>query len=166
MVKGDIDPNKPTLVRVHSECLTGDIFGSLRCDCGDQLLTALQQIDSEGCGVLLYIRQEGRGIGLVNKLKAYALQDQGLDTVEANEKLGFKSDLRDYGIGVQILLDLGVKKMRLMTNNPKKLVGIGGYGMDIVEQVPIEIEPNRHNRGYLECKKLKMGHLLNFDSVS
>jgi len=166
MVKGEIDPEKPVLVRVHSECLTGDIFGSLRCDCGDQLLTALQQIDSEGSGALLYIRQEGRGIGLVNKLKAYALQDQGLDTVEANEKLGFKSDLRDYGIGVQILLDLGVKKMRLMTNNPKKLIGIGGYGIDIVEQVPIQIEPNRHNRGYLECKKLKMGHLLNFDSVS
>jgi 3,4-dihydroxy 2-butanone 4-phosphate synthase/GTP cyclohydrolase II len=166
LVKGEIDSNKPILVRVHSECLTGDIFGSLRCDCGDQLLTALQRIDHEGCGVLLYIRQEGRGIGLVNKLKAYALQDQGLDTVEANEKLGFKSDLRDYGIGVQILLDLGIKKMRLMTNNPKKLIGLGGYGMDIVEQVPIEIEPNEHNQGYLECKKIKMGHLLHISSVS
>ena len=166
LVKGEIEPDKPVLVRVHSECLTGDTFGSLRCDCGEQLLTALQKIDNEGSGVLLYIRQEGRGIGLVNKLKAYALQDQGLDTVEANEKLGFKSDLRDYGIGVQILLDLGIKKMRLMTNNPKKLIGIGGYGMDIVEQVPIEIEPNRHNQGYLECKKLKMGHLLNISSVS
>jgi len=166
LVKGEIDSDKPVLVRVHSECLTGDIFGSLRCDCGDQLLTALQKIDHDGCGVLLYMRQEGRGIGLVNKLKAYALQDQGLDTVEANEKLGFKSDLREYGIGVQILLDLGVKKMRLMTNNPKKLIGLGGYDMDIVEQVPIEIEPNEHNQGYLECKQLKMGHLLHISSVS
>jgi len=163
MVKGEIDSDKPVLVRVHSECLTGDIFGSLRCDCGDQLLTAMQQIDEEGAGVLLYIRQEGRGIGLVNKLRAYALQDQGLDTVEANEKLGFKSDIRNYGIGAQILVDLGVRQMRLMTNNPKKVIGLEGYGLRIIEQVPIEVEPNRHNQGYLECKKLKMGHLLNMD---
>ena len=153
------------LVRVHSECLTGDIFGSLRCDCGDQLHTAMEMMDKEGAGVLLYIRQEGRGIGLVNKIKAYALQDQGLDTVEANERLGFKPDLRNYGIGAQILVDLGVKKMRLLTNNPKKMVGLEGYGLSIVEQMPIEIEPNEYNRCYLECKKLKMGHLLNIDTV-
>ena len=165
MVKGIIDPDKPVLVRVHSECLTGDIFGSLRCDCGDQLHKAMQMIENEGAGVLLYIRQEGRGIGLVNKLKAYALQDQGLDTVEANEKLGFKSDLRNYGIGAQILVDLGVRKMRLLTNNPKKMIGLEGYGLSIVEQVPIEITPNEFNRSYLECKKLKMGHLLNIDAT-
>lgn len=165
MVKGIIDPDKPVLVRVHSECLTGDIFGSLRCDCGDQLHKAMQMIEKEGAGVLLYIRQEGRGIGLVNKLKAYALQDQGLDTVEANEKLGFKSDLRNYGIGAQILVDLGVRKMRLLTNNPKKMIGLEGYGLSIVEQVPIEITPNEFNRSYLECKKLKMGHLLNIDAT-
>ena len=165
MVKGEIDSNKPILVRVHSECLTGDIFGSLRCDCGEQLKKAMIQIEKEGCGVLLYIRQEGRGIGLINKLKAYALQDQGLDTVEANEELGFKPDLRNYGIGAQILVDLGIKKMRLMTNNPKKMVGLEGYGLRIVEQVPIEVEPNQYNKGYLACKKLKMGHLLNIDSI-
>ena len=165
MVKGIIDPDKPVLVRVHSECLTGDIFGSLRCDCGDQLHKAMQMIENEGAGVLLYIRQEGRGIGLVNKLKAYALQDQGLDTVEANNKLGFKSDLRNYGIGAQILVDLGVRKMRLLTNNPKKMIGLEGYGLSIVEQVPIEITPNEFNRSYLECKKLKMGHLLNIDAT-
>ena len=165
MVKGIIDPDKPVLVRVHSECLTGDIFGSLRCDCGDQLHKAMQMIDNEGAGVLLYIRQEGRGIGLVNKLKAYALQDQGLDTVEANKKLGFKSDLRNYGIGAQILVDLGVRKMRLLTNNPKKMIGLEGYGLSIIEQVPIEIAPNEFNRSYLECKKLKMGHLLNIDAT-
>lgn len=164
MVKGDIDPNRPVLVRVHSECLTGDIFGSLRCDCGEQLRRAMQKIDEEGMGVLLYIRQEGRGIGLVNKLKAYNLQDQGLDTVEANEELGFKPDLRNYGIGAQILVDLGVRQMKLLTNNPKKMVGLVGYGLSIVEQVPIEIEPNEHNRCYLECKKLKMGHMLNLDA--
>jgi 3,4-dihydroxy 2-butanone 4-phosphate synthase / GTP cyclohydrolase II len=164
MIKGEIEADKPLLVRVHSECLTGDIFGSLRCDCGDQLLTAMQQMDEEGAGVLLYIRQEGRGIGLVNKLKAYALQDEGLDTVEANEKLGFKSDMRNYGIGAQILVELGVRQMRLMTNNPKKMVGLEGYGLRIIEQVPIEVEPNTHNQGYLECKRLKMGHLLKFDS--
>lgn len=165
MVKGEIDPDKPVLVRVHSECLTGDIFGSLRCDCGDQLHKAMEIINVEGCGVLLYIRQEGRGIGLVNKLKAYALQDQGLDTVQANAELGFKPDQRNYGIGAQILVNLGVKKMRLMTNNPKKMVGLGGYGLRIVEQIPIEIKPNEFNRCYLECKKLKMGHLLNIDAA-
>jgi len=165
LVKGEIDPEKPILVRVHSECLTGDIFGSLRCDCGDQLHKAMEMMDKEGAGVLLYIRQEGRGIGLVNKLKAYVLQDQGLDTVEANEELGFKPDLRNYGIGAQVLVDLGVRKMKLITNNPKKMIGLQGYGLSIVEQVPIEIKPNKYNKGYLECKKLKMGHLLNIDAM-
>ena len=165
MVKGEIDPDKPVLVRVHSECLTGDIFGSLRCDCGEQLHKAMGMIDKDGSGVLLYIRQEGRGIGLVNKLKAYSLQDQGLDTVEANEQLGFKPDLRNYGIGAQILVELGVGKMRLLTNNPKKMVGLEGYGLSIIEQIPIEIEPNEFNRHYLECKKLKMGHLFNIDAT-
>ena len=165
LVKGEIDPEKPILVRVHSECLTGDIFGSLRCDCGDQLHKAMEMMDKEGAGVLLYIRQEGRGIGLVNKLKAYVLQDEGLDTVEANEKLGFKPDLRNYGIGAQVLVDLGVRKMKLITNNPKKMIGLQGYGLSIVEQVPIEIKPNKYNKGYLECKKLKMGHLLNIDAM-
>jgi 3,4-dihydroxy 2-butanone 4-phosphate synthase/GTP cyclohydrolase II len=165
MVKGDIDPEKPVLARVHSECLTGDIFGSLRCDCGLQLNQAMSIIEKEGRGVLLYIRQEGRGIGLVNKIKAYALQDQGLDTVEANEELGFKPDMRNYGIGAQILVDLGVRKMRLMTNNPKKMVGLDGYGLSIVEQVRIEVPANIHNKCYLECKKLKMGHLLNVDAA-
>jgi 3,4-dihydroxy 2-butanone 4-phosphate synthase/GTP cyclohydrolase II len=166
LVKGKIDPEKAVLVRVHSECLTGDIFGSLRCDCGDQLQTAMEMIDQEGAGVLLYIRQEGRGIGLVNKIRAYALQDQGLDTVEANERLGFQPDLRNYGIGAQILVDLGVKNMRLLTNNPKKMVGLDGYGLSIVEQMEIETEPNEYNRRYLKCKQLKMGHLLNVDTVS
>ena len=165
MVKGEIDPQQPVLVRVHSECLTGDIFGSLRCDCGPQLQKAMAMIENEGSGVLLYIRQEGRGIGLVNKLRAYALQDEGFDTVEANEKLGFKPDMRNYGIGAQILVDLGVRKMRLLTNNPKKMVGLEGYGLSIVDQVAIEIEPNEYNRCYLECKKLKMGHLLNIDAT-
>ena len=161
LIKGEIDPDKPTLVRVHSECLTGDVFGSMRCDCGDQLHRAMEKVDAEGAGVILYLRQEGRGIGLVNKIKAYALQqEQGMDTVQANEELGFKSDIRNYGIGAQILVDLGVRRMRLMTNNPKKMVGLEGYGLSIVEQVPIEIEPNEHNRCYLNCKKLKMGHLL------
>jgi len=160
MVKGEIEPDKPVLVRVHSECLTGDVFGSLRCDCGGQLHRALKRIESEGVGVLLYLRQEGRGIGLVNKIKAYALQDQGLDTVEANQELGFKPDMRNYGIGAQILVDLGVRQMRLLTNNPKKMIGLQGYGLSVVEQVPIEIEPNEYNRCYLSCKKLKMGHLL------
>ena len=166
LVKGEIDPEKAVLVRVHSECLTGDIFGSLRCDCGDQLQAAMEMIDQEGAGVLLYIRQEGRGIGLVNKIRAYALQDQGLDTVEANERLGFQPDLRNYGIGAQILVDLGVKNMRLLTNNPKKMVGLDGYGLRIVEQMEIETEPNEYNRRYLKCKQLKMGHLLNVDTVS
>ena len=165
MVKGDIDSEKPILVRVHSECLTGDIFGSLRCDCGNQLYRAMEMMKNEGSGVLLYIRQEGRGIGLVNKMKAYALQDKGLDTVEANEKLGFEPDLRNYGIGAQILADLGVRKMRLLTNNPKKIVGLEGYGLSVVEQVPIEIEPNEYNRCYLKCKELKMGHLLNINAA-
>ncbi len=165
MVKGEIDSEKPVLARVHSECLTGDIFGSLRCDCGLQLEQAMTMIEKEGSGVLLYIRQEGRGIGLVNKIKAYALQDQGLDTVEANERLGFKPDMRNYGIGAQILVDLGVRKMKLMTNNPKKMVGLDGYGLSIVEQVPIEVPANIHNKCYLECKKLKMGHLLNVDAA-
>jgi 3,4-dihydroxy 2-butanone 4-phosphate synthase/GTP cyclohydrolase II len=164
MVKGEIDPEKPVLVRVHSECLTGDIFGSLRCDCGPQLQRAMKMIEEDKSGVLLYIRQEGRGIGLVNKLKAYALQDDGLDTVEANEKLGFQPDLRNYGIGAQILVDLGVRKMRLMTNNPKKMVGLDGYGLRIVEQVPIEVPANEYNRCYLECKKFKMGHLIKVDA--
>ncbi len=161
MVKGKIDPEKSILVRVHSECLTGDIFGSMRCDCGDQLHRAMQMMEEEGAGVLLYIRQEGRGIGLVNKIKAYALQDQGHDTVEANEILGFQADLRNYGIGAQILSELGVRKMRLLTNNPKKMVGLEGYKLKIVEQVPIETEPNEFNRCYLQCKKAKMGHTLN-----
>ncbi|MEJ2285654.1 MAG: bifunctional 3,4-dihydroxy-2-butanone-4-phosphate synthase/GTP cyclohydrolase II [Desulfobacterales bacterium] len=164
MVKGEIKPENPVLVRVHSECLTGDIFGSLRCDCGPQLHKAMAKMEEEGCGVLLYIRQEGRGIGLVNKIKAYALQDEGLDTVEANEELGFAPDMRNYGIGAQILVDLGVRKMRLLTNNPKKMVGLDGYGLSIIEQVPIEVEPNKFNKCYLECKKLKMGHMLNVDA--
>ena len=165
MIKGEIDPDKPVLVRVHSECLTGDIFGSMRCDCGPQLRKAMIKMEEEGSGVLLYIRQEGRGIGLVNKIKAYALQDEGFDTVEANEKLGFKPDMRNYGIGAQILVDLGVRKMRLLTNNPKKMVGLDGYGLSIIEQVPIEVAPNEHNKCYLECKKLKMGHTLNMDAI-
>ena len=164
LVKGEIDPAKAVLVRVHSECLTGDIFGSLRCDCGPQLHRAMKMIEEDKSGVLLYIRQEGRGIGLVNKLKAYALQDAGWDTVEANEKLGFQPDQRNYGIGAQILVDLGVRKMRLMTNNPKKMVGLDGYGLSIIEQVPIEVPPNEYNRCYLECKKFKMGHLINVDA--
>jgi 3,4-dihydroxy 2-butanone 4-phosphate synthase/GTP cyclohydrolase II len=164
MVKGEIDPEKPVLVRVHSECLTGDIFGSLRCDCGPQLHKAMAKMEEEGSGVLLYIRQEGRGIGLVNKIKAYALQEDGFDTVEANKKLGFAPDLRNYGIGAQILVDLGVRKMRLLTNNPKKMVGLDGYGLSITEQVPIEVEANDYNRCYLECKKVKMGHMLNVDA--
>ena len=165
MIKGELDAQQPMLVRVHSECLTGDIFGSLRCDCGPQLQQAMSMIDKEGKGALLYIRQEGRGIGLVNKIKAYALQDEGLDTVEANEKLGFKPDMRSYGIGAQILVDLGIREMKLMTNNPKKMVGLDGYGLSIVEQIPIEVEPNEFNKCYLECKKLKMGHLLNLDAT-
>lgn len=164
LVKGEIDPEQPVLVRVHSECFTGDVIKSLRCDCGDQLAKAMMMMDNAGCGVLLYVRQEGRGIGLVNKLKAYCLQDKGWDTVEANQKLGFKADLRNYGIGAQVLVDLGIRKIRLLTNNPKKIIGLQGYGLSIVEQVPIEIEANEYNRCYLECKKLKMGHWLNLDA--
>jgi len=161
LVKGEIDPEEPMLVRVHSECLTGDVFGSQRCDCGPQLHTAMKIIEKEGKGIIVYMHQEGRGIGLVNKLKAYALQDEGKDTVEANEMLGFKSDLRDYGLGAQILVDLGVKKIRLMTNNPKKIVGLEGYGLEIVERVPIQMSPTKNNLKYLETKRKKMGHLLN-----
>jgi len=164
-VRGDIRPGEPTLVRVHSECLTGDAFGSLRCDCGEQLQTALKMIQEEGTGVLLYMRQEGRGIGLLNKIRAYALQDdEGLDTVEANERLGFPPDARDFGVGAQILVNLGVTKMRLLTNNPKKLAGLEGYGLDIVEQIPLEMRPNDKNLEYLRTKREKLGHILNLMS--
>ncbi|MDQ6654340.1 MAG: bifunctional 3,4-dihydroxy-2-butanone-4-phosphate synthase/GTP cyclohydrolase II [Verrucomicrobiota bacterium] len=160
LVKGTIAEDEPVLVRVHSECLTGDVFGSRRCDCGNQLHAALQQISDEGAGVLVYMRQEGRGIGLAAKIHAYKLQEEGLDTVEANVKLGFGSDLRDYGLGAQILSDLGVRKFRFLTNNPKKVVGLEGYGLEMVEQVPIRSESNPHNAKYLETKRVKMGHLL------
>ncbi|HOV87987.1 MAG TPA: bifunctional 3,4-dihydroxy-2-butanone-4-phosphate synthase/GTP cyclohydrolase II [Syntrophobacteraceae bacterium] len=161
LVKGEIDPEEETLVRVHSECITGDVFGSLRCDCGGQLRAALSRIGKEGRGVILYMRNhEGRGIGLLNKIKAYALQEKGYDTVEANQVLGFQPDLRDYGIGAQMLVDLGVRKMRLMTNNPKKVVGLEGYGLKITERVPLEIPPNESNIRYLSTKCTKMGHLL------
>lgn len=161
LVKGTISPKKTTLVRVHSECLTGDVFGSQRCDCGSQLHSAMQQIDAAGAGVLLYMRHhEGRGIGLPAKIHAYKLQEEGLDTVEANERLGFPAELRDYGLGAQILFDLGVRKMRFLTNNPKKVIGLEGYGLEIVEVVPIKAPPNPHNAKYLETKRVKMGHLL------
>jgi 3,4-dihydroxy 2-butanone 4-phosphate synthase/GTP cyclohydrolase II len=160
LVKGEIRPEDKVLVRVHSECLTGDVFGSKRCDCGDQLHKAMEMIRKEGKGVILYMRQEGRGIGLANKLKAYELQDKGLDTVEANIKLGFKPDLRDYGIGAQILVDLGVRKMKLMTNNPKKIIGLEGYGLKVVERVSVESTPHDKNIVYLKTKKKKLGHML------
>ncbi len=159
-VRGDLNGDKPVLARVHSECLTGDVFHSLRCDCGEQIDLAMGAIAEEGSGVFLYMRQEGRGIGLHNKIKAYALQDQGLDTVEANEALGFESDIRDYGIGAQILADLGVKNIKLLTNNPKKVIGLEGYGLQVVETVPIVCKPNPNNRKYLETKRKKMGHML------
>jgi len=159
LTRGEIDPDKPTLVRVHSECLTGDVFQSKRCDCGGQLAAALERISEEG-GVLLYLRQEGRGIGLPAKIHAYKLQEEGLDTIEANEKLGFGEDLRDYGMGAQILHDLGVRKIRLLTNNPKKVIGLGGYGLEIIEQLPISLPSNPHNEKYLETKRTRMGHAL------
>ena len=159
MVKGEVEGVDGALVRMHSECLTGDVFHSLRCDCGEQLDAAMRRIEEEGRGAIVYLRQEGRGIGLVNKLRAYNLQDQGLDTVEANEKLGFRPDLRDYGIGAQILLDLGLRNIRILTNNPKKIVGIDGYGLQVLEQVPLGVKPNPHNTGYLRAKRDKMGHL-------
>ena len=160
LIKGELDPEVPVLVRVHSECLTGDVFGSQRCDCGDQLHAAMEQIAKEGAGIILYMRQEGRGIGLVNKIKAYALQDHGHDTVEANEALGFTADLRDYGIGAQMLSELGVRKLRLMTNNPKKIVGLEGYGLEVVERVSIQVPAHGSNLKYLKTKREKMGHLL------
>jgi 3,4-dihydroxy 2-butanone 4-phosphate synthase/GTP cyclohydrolase II len=160
LIKGEWDLEEPVLVRVHSSCMTGDIFGSCRCDCGEQLQKAMEKIETEGKGVIVYMNQEGRGIGLLNKLKAYNLQEQGFDTVEANLQLGFRMDERDYGVGAQILRELGVRKMKLMSNNPKKRTGLTGYGLEIIENVPLEVEPNPHNVGYLATKKEKMGHTL------
>jgi 3,4-dihydroxy 2-butanone 4-phosphate synthase/GTP cyclohydrolase II len=165
LVKGDISGDSPVLVRVHSECLTGDVFGSLRCDCGDQIELAMQKIDEEGKGVFLYMRQEGRGIGFHNKIRAYALQDQGMDTVEANIALGFPADLRDYGIGAQILADLGLHNIRLLTNNPKKVVGLESYGLKIVETTPLIALPNPYNVHYLQTKQKKLGHCLGIEEV-
>jgi 3,4-dihydroxy 2-butanone 4-phosphate synthase/GTP cyclohydrolase II len=160
LTMGHWTPDQPVLTRIHSECLTGDVFGSLRCDCGEQIEMALKILGQEGTGAFLYMRQEGRGIGLHNKIKAYSLQDTGLDTIEANQKLGFESDLRHYGVGAQILLDLGIRKIRLLTNNPKKVVGLSGFDLEIVERVPVEAEPNDENRHYLETKRARMGHIL------
>jgi 3,4-dihydroxy 2-butanone 4-phosphate synthase/GTP cyclohydrolase II len=165
LIKGEVQGKQDVLVRMHSECLTGDVFHSQRCDCGQQLHASLRRIEREGEGVLVYMKQEGRGIGLLNKIRAYQLQESGMDTVEANEKLGFPADLRDYGIGVQVLLDLGIKSMRLMTNNPKKIIGLQGYGLSVTEQIPITVKPNRHNERYLKAKRDKLGHLIPVDEI-